>query len=94
MGNNNYKIVRYFQNAEIDSQVMYSGLTLEEAQDHLELPYTKEPGVWFDSYTKEISYTSYSSLGERIKANHNESPPENGMKEVWRKLGYEKEKIS
>ena len=70
MKNNNYKIVRYFQNAEIDSQVMYTGLTLEEAIDHLKMPYTKEPGVWFDSYTKEISHTYYSSLDERIEANY------------------------
>jgi hypothetical protein len=87
MKNNNYKIVRYFQNAEIDSQVMYTGLTLEEAIDHLALPYTKEPGVWFDSYTKEITHTSYSSLAERFD-NGVKSEAQEFFEKAAREVGY------
>ena len=47
-----YKIVRFcFDNNHPDHhQVIKSGLTLEEAQDHCQRDDKREQGVWFDGY--------------------------------------------
>ena len=45
-----YKIVRFKFNDE--SEIMGTGLTLEEAQEHCNDPETRGDG-WFDGYTEE-----------------------------------------
>lgn len=52
-----YCIVRFFYpnangNSE-ESQIIDTGLTLEEAQAHCQDPTTREEGKWFDGYTEE-----------------------------------------
>ena len=45
-----YSIVRFFQNG--DNEVIQTGLSLEEAQEHCQQEDTHGPG-WFDGYTEE-----------------------------------------
>ncbi len=47
-----YRIVRFFQERHKERQVIHTGLTLEEAQEHCNHPHTRGPG-WFDGYEKE-----------------------------------------
>jgi len=58
-----YKIMRYFKNG--NEEVIKTGLTLEEAQEHCNDPetssrtaknaddYTEQHGEWFDGYDEE-----------------------------------------
>jgi hypothetical protein len=62
-----YKIVRFFQNLDIPSQIIATGLTLEEAQKYCQNPETSSKtcttstgkrrtetkGPWFDGYREE-----------------------------------------
>lgn len=48
-----YKIVRFYADPDTDSEVIKTGLTLEEAQDWCRDPNTREAGVWFDGYDYE-----------------------------------------
>lgn len=48
-----YKIIRFFSDSQIPSQLIYEGLTLEEAQEHCNNPKTRKDGEWFDGYTEE-----------------------------------------
>jgi hypothetical protein len=62
-----YKIVRNFEDDDLDKEVIKRGLTLEEAQAHcedpetssstatgvLEVELTERVGRWFDGYTAE-----------------------------------------
>ena len=62
-----YKIIRKFQNEQLEDVVILRGLTLDEAQRHCsdletssftckdpaKLEYTKVMGNWFDSYHAE-----------------------------------------
>ena len=47
-----YRIVRFFQERHKERQVIHTGLTLEEAQEHCNHPHTRGPG-WFDGYERE-----------------------------------------
>lgn len=47
-----YKIVRFFKDHDKDSEVIDTGLTLEEAQAHCQREDTHGEG-WFDGYTAE-----------------------------------------
>ena len=50
-----YKITRFYSPADgRPSEIMRSGLTLEEAQEHCFDQATHEEGVWFDGYTQEM----------------------------------------
>lgn len=46
-----YKIVRHY--VDRPSEVMDTGLTLEEAQEHCQRDDTHVEGKWFDGYTEE-----------------------------------------
>jgi hypothetical protein len=46
-----YKIVRFFRE-DRPNEVIRTGLTLQEAQEHCSAPYTQGQG-WFDGYHKE-----------------------------------------
>ena len=62
-----YAIVRHFQRADMSSEVVERGLTLEQAQAHCNDPetssktgksntalaITRQCGEWFDGYTEE-----------------------------------------
>lgn len=62
-----YKIVRFYQNPDTPSEVITTGLTLEQAQEHCNDPETssrtatgehavartKQYGSWFDGYEEE-----------------------------------------
>ena len=50
-----YQILRKYKDSNHPdyNKVIRSDLTLEEAQEHCNDPDTREPGVWFDSYTEE-----------------------------------------
>ena len=50
-----YKIVRstYDSDHEDNHKVIRTGLTLDEAREHCRDPETRDPGVWFDTYTEE-----------------------------------------
>ena len=49
-----YSIVRYFApHLNKSSEIVKTGLTLEEAKEHCNDPKTREAGVWFDGFTKE-----------------------------------------
>lgn len=62
-----YKIVRFYQDDNIDSEVIVKGLTLEQAKAHCNDPETasgsatseaavertKRVGAWFDGYEEE-----------------------------------------
>lgn len=62
-----YKIIRFFQREDIPNEVIETGLTLEQAQEHCEDPntssrtamakwakaITKNCGAWFDGYREE-----------------------------------------
>ena len=46
-----YKIVRFYKDK--DSNVIKTGLTLEEARTHCCQPSTHKSGEWFDGYERE-----------------------------------------
>lgn len=46
-----YKIVRFFR-ADRPNEVVRTGLTLDEAQEHCNAPWTQGEN-WFDGYTEE-----------------------------------------
>lgn len=49
-----YSIIRHFApSLEKENEVIDTGLTLEEAQEHCNDPDTREDGEWFDGYTEE-----------------------------------------
>ena len=49
-----YKIIRFYApTVRHEEEVIRTGLTLEEAQEHCNDPETREEGKWFDGYTKE-----------------------------------------
>lgn len=49
-----YKIVRfYYPTMDMENEVMETGLSLEEAQEHCNDDSTAEEGKFFDGYTKE-----------------------------------------
>lgn len=64
-----YKILRFYKDERKDREVIKTGLTLEQAQQHCDDPesssqtckqpenksHTKKHGDWFDGYTKEES---------------------------------------
>ena len=47
-----YRIVRFFQERHKEREIIYTGLTLEEAKKHCNDPNTWGPG-WFDGYERE-----------------------------------------
>lgn len=47
-----YKIVRFYRDGNKDSEVIQTGLTLEEAQEHCRRDDTRGDG-WFDGYEEE-----------------------------------------
>ena len=63
-----YKIMRFFQDRDRDSQIIRRGLTLEEAKEHCKDPetssskctsewgarLTEQAGPWFDGYDEEL----------------------------------------
>ena len=50
-----YKIIRfYYPSQDKANEVMQTGLTLDEAQEHCNDPSTREDGVYFDGYTEEL----------------------------------------
>lgn len=53
MSNETYRIVRMYRDWDTPSEVIDTGLTLEEAQAHCKDPSTREEGVWFDGYEQE-----------------------------------------
>ncbi len=46
-----YRIVRYHFKGR--HEIIKTGLTLAEAQEHCRKPETREDGKWFDGYEKE-----------------------------------------
>ena len=54
-----YKIVRKYRDSSHPDnyKVIDYGLSLEEAQAHCNDPSTREPGVWFDCYYEEESWS-------------------------------------
>lgn len=49
-----YKIVRHFYpHLDKPNELIKTGLTEEEAQEHCSDPDTREEGEWFDGYTEE-----------------------------------------
>lgn len=62
-----YKIIRFYANPKIDNEVIATGLSLEEAQEHCNDPETSSReceglegvlrtsryGAWFEGYTEE-----------------------------------------
>ena len=62
-----YKIIRFFQRDDVPKEVVATGLTLEEAQEHCHDPETnsrtceesenvartEQCGDWFDGYTED-----------------------------------------
>ena len=49
-----YKVIRmYFPELFQNSEVIKTGLTLKEAQEHCRREDTREEGVFFDGYDKE-----------------------------------------
>lgn len=46
----NYKIIRFHREGE--SEVIKTGLTLEEAQAHCQDPSTRKEHEWFDGYSE------------------------------------------
>ena len=62
-----FKVVRYYFSDDMDSEVILTGLTLEQAQAHCQNPQTSSQtatvasavrrtekyGPWFDGYTSE-----------------------------------------
>jgi len=54
MSEDTYEIVRFYSpNQNKESEVIKTGLTLEEAQDHCDDETTRVNGVYFDGYRKE-----------------------------------------
>jgi hypothetical protein len=47
-----YKIIRFFRNGTVSSQVVETGLSLEEAQEHCNNSETSKAD-WFDGYEEE-----------------------------------------
>lgn len=51
---NTYKIVRFYApSIGLNSKIIKTGLTLEEAQKHCQKDDTHQEGVFFDGYEKE-----------------------------------------
>lgn len=49
-----YEIVRFYHpSLHREAEVMESGRTLDEAQEHCNDPSTREEGVYFDGYREE-----------------------------------------
>jgi|TARA_R110000751_G_scaffold232182_2_gene333327 hypothetical protein len=49
-----YKIFRSFNpSLDREKEIIITGLTLEEAQEHCNDPDTRQEGVWFDGFTEE-----------------------------------------
>ena len=48
-----YKIVRLYREVDRESQVIQTGLTLEEAQAHCRDERTSTPEILFDGYMEE-----------------------------------------
>ena len=48
-----YEIVRFYKEEDKPSEVIQSGLTLEEAKEHCNLDDTKQEGEWFDGWRIE-----------------------------------------
>jgi hypothetical protein len=51
-----YKIIRFYKEDGFPGparEIIKTGLTLEEAQEHCQRDDTREEGVWFDGYTEE-----------------------------------------
>jgi hypothetical protein len=48
-----YKVIRMYRDEDIRSEVIKTGLTLEEAQAHCKDRTTRREGEWFDGYEKE-----------------------------------------
>lgn len=67
MDDETYKIRRHYQDSSVETEVIETGLTLEEAREHCNDPETswrtcttpegvartEQFGPWFDSYTAE-----------------------------------------
>lgn len=51
-GRMTYMILRFYQERGRSADVIETGLTFEEAEEHCNDPDTSGPG-WFDGYTKE-----------------------------------------
>ncbi len=52
-----YKIVRFYAPhlGNQKRQVIKTGLTLDEAQEHCNDPKTKKEGEWFDGFMRDVS---------------------------------------
>ena len=48
-----YKILRFYRDDDIATEVIKTGLTLDEAQEHCNREDTHVKGVWFDEYDSE-----------------------------------------
>ncbi len=63
-----YKIVRFYA-ARRPSEVVRTGLSLDEARAHCSRDDTRQPGVWFDGYEEEDpSEETLRERGERLRA--------------------------
>lgn len=76
-----YKIMRNYQSADFDTEVIATGLTLEQAQKHCHDPETisttcKKPenvartercGVWFDGYDEDYGRSHPPVVEENVK---------------------------
>lgn len=49
-----YTIFRFFRDPDRPTEIVRTGLTLEEAQAHCRLDFTRKDGEWFDGYGKEV----------------------------------------
>lgn len=47
-----YKIIRFWADTDMDNELIETGLSLEEAQEHCSREDTHGEG-WFDGYTEE-----------------------------------------
>ena len=48
-----YKIIRFYKDEKIPSEVIAEGVSLKEAKAHCNDPTTRREGEWFDGYEKE-----------------------------------------
>ena len=49
-----YSIIRFYApHRNEEKEIIDTGLTLEEAQEHCNDPDAREEGEWFDGYTEE-----------------------------------------
>jgi hypothetical protein len=70
-----YKIIRFHADLNLAPDVIKSGLTLSEAQEHCKSPetssrtatseaamaYTQQFGEWFDGYSEDDGYIDYGN---------------------------------